>query len=92
MYLTYLKSYANINVKLTLHIFVTGVSMNNRVKEIRKQKGIKQDEFARALGVSRQTVSSIETGRFDPSIMLAYKIAKIFELSIEEVFIFEDEQ
>ncbi|MBQ7965261.1 MAG: helix-turn-helix transcriptional regulator [Ruminococcus sp.] len=66
--------------------------MNNRVKEIRKQKGIKQDEFARALGVSRQTVSSIETGRFDPSIMLAYKIAKIFELSIEEVFIFEDEQ
>lgn len=66
--------------------------MNNRVKEIRKQKGIKQDEFARTLGVSRQTVSSIETGRFDPSIMLAYKIAKIFELSIEEVFIFEDEQ
>lgn len=66
--------------------------MNNRVKEIRKQKGIKQDEFARALGVSRQTVSSIETGRFDPSIMLAYKIAKIFGLSIEEVFIFEDEQ
>ncbi len=90
--MTFLKSYANINVKLTLHIFVTGVSMNNRVKEIRKQKGIKQDEFARALGVSRQTVSSIETGRFDPSIMLAYKIAKIFELSIEEVFIFEDEQ
>lgn len=66
--------------------------MNNRVKEIRKEKGIKQDEFAKALGVSRQTVSSIETGRFDPSIMLAYKIAKIFELSIEEVFIFEDEQ
>ena len=66
--------------------------MNNRVKEIRKEKGIKQDEFAKALGVSRQTVSSIETGRFDPSIMLAYKIAKIFELSIEEVFIFEYEQ
>lgn len=65
--------------------------MKNRVKEIRKQKGIKQDEFARALGVSRQTVSSIETGRFDPSIMLAYKIAKIFELTIEEVFIFEEE-
>lgn len=63
--------------------------MNNRVKEIRKQKGIKQDEFAKALGVSRQTVSSIETGRFDPSIMLAYKIAKIFELTIEDVFIFE---
>lgn len=64
--------------------------MNNRVKEIRKEKGIKQDEFAKALGVSRQTVSSIETGRFDPSIMLAYKIAKIFGLTIEEVFIFEE--
>lgn len=64
--------------------------MKNRVKEIRKQKGIKQDEFARALGVSRQTVSSIETGRFDPSIMLAYKIAKLFELTIEDVFIFEE--
>lgn len=66
--------------------------MNNRVKEIRKQKGIKQDEFARALGVSRQTISSIETGRFDPSIMLAYKIATLFNLTIEDVFIFEDEQ
>ncbi len=65
--------------------------MKNRVKEIRKQKGIKQDEFARALGVSRQTVSSIETGRFDPSIMLAYKIAKLFELTIEDVFIFEED-
>lgn len=65
--------------------------MKNRVKEIRKQKGIKQDEFARALGVSRQTVSSIETGRFDPSIMLAYRIAKLFELSIEDVFIFEQD-
>ncbi len=65
--------------------------MKNRVKEIRKQKGIKQDEFARALGVSRQTVSSIETGRFDPSIMLAYKIAKLFKLTIEDVFIFEED-
>ena len=65
--------------------------MKNRVNELRKQKGIRQDEFARALGVSRQTVSSIETGRFDPSIMLAYKIAKLFELKIEDVFIFDDE-
>ncbi len=65
--------------------------MNNRVNELRKQRGITQANFAKMLGVSRMTVSSIETGRFDPSIMLAYKIAKVFELSIEEVFIFDDE-
>lgn len=63
--------------------------MNNRVNELRKQKGITQADFAKMLGVSRMTVSSIETGRFDPSIMLAYKIAKVFDLTIEDVFIFE---
>lgn len=63
--------------------------MNNRVSELRKEKGITQADFAKMLGVSRMTVSSIETGRFDPSIMLAYKIAKVFDLTIEDVFIFE---
>ena len=65
--------------------------MNNRVNELRKQKGITQADFAKMLGVSRMTVSSIETGRFDPSIMLAYKIAKVFDLTIEDVFIFDTE-
>ena len=64
--------------------------MNNRIEEIRKAKGIRQEDFARALGVSRQTISSLETGRYNPSIQLAYKIARYFELTIEEVFLFED--
>lgn len=65
--------------------------MNNRIEEIRKQKGINQDELAKTLGVSRQTISSLERGRYNPSITLAYKIAKLFELKIEDVFIFDDE-
>lgn len=65
--------------------------MKNRIEQIRKERGIRQDEFAKLMGVSRQTISSLETGRYNPSIFLAYKIAKFFELTIEEVFIFEEE-
>ena len=65
--------------------------MKNRIEEIRKEKGIKQDEFAKSMGVSRQTISSLENGRYNPSIFLAYKIAKYFEMTIEEVFIFDEE-
>ena len=65
--------------------------MKNRIEEIRKARGIRQEEFAKTLGVSRQTISSLETGRYNPSIFLAYKIARYFEMTIEEVFIFEDE-
>lgn len=64
--------------------------MKNRIEEIRKAKNIRQEDFARALGVSRQTISSLETGRYNPSIQLAYKIARYFDLTIEEVFLFED--
>ncbi len=64
--------------------------MNNRIEEIRKAKGIRQEDFARALGVSRQTISSLETGRYNPSIQLAYNIARYFDLTIEEVFLFEE--
>ena len=64
--------------------------MKNRIEEIRKAKGIRQEDFACALGVSRQTISSLETGRYNPSIQLAYKIARYFHLTIEEVFLFED--
>jgi len=65
--------------------------MKNRIEEIRKERGIRQDEFAKLMGVSRQTISSLETGRYNPSISLAYKIAKYFGMTIEEVFIFEEE-
>ena len=65
--------------------------MKNIIEELRKARGIRQEEFAKLLGVSRQTISSLETGRYNPSIFLAHNIAKIFGMSIEEVFLFEDE-
>lgn len=66
--------------------------MKNRIETIRKDRGIRQDEFAKLMGVSRQTISSLETGRYNPSIYLAYKIAKYFDMTIEEVFIFDEEE
>jgi len=65
--------------------------VKNRIEEIRKDRGIRQEDFAKALGVSRQTISSLETGRYNPSILLAYKIARYFEMTIEDVFCFEEE-
>lgn len=64
--------------------------MKNRVEEIRKARGVNQEELAKALGVSRQTISSLENGRYNPSIELAYKLSKYFGMTIEEVFIFEE--
>lgn len=65
--------------------------MKNKLEEIRTSNNIKQEDFAKAMGVSRQTISSLENGRYNPSIMLAYKIAKFFGLKIEDVFCFEEE-
>jgi len=65
--------------------------LKNRIEEIRKAKGIRQEDFAKEMGVSRQTISSLENGRYNPSIMLAYKIARYFDMTIEEVFVFEEE-
>ena len=65
--------------------------MKNKIEEIRKEKGIRQEEFAKSMGVSRQTISSLENGRYNPSILLAHKIAQYFGMTIEEVFIFEEE-
>ena len=75
------------NVKDALH---KGVHMKNRIEEIRKVSSINQEELAKALGVSRQTISSLENGRYNPSIELAYKLSKYFGMTIEEVFIFEE--
>ena len=66
--------------------------MKNRIEEIRSAKGIRQEDFAKQMGVSRQTISSLENGRYNPSILLAHKIAKFFGMTIEEVFIFEKEE
>jgi putative transcriptional regulator len=66
--------------------------VKNRLEEIRKQHGIKQEELAEALEVSRQTIGSLENGRYNPSIILAFKIARYFKKSIEEIFIYEEEK
>ncbi|WP_367569456.1 helix-turn-helix transcriptional regulator [Lacrimispora sp.] len=63
--------------------------MKNRVEELRKTRKLNQDEFAKAIRVSRQTVSSIETGKYNPSLELAFTISDFFEMSIEEIFINE---
>lgn len=65
--------------------------MNNRLEELRRQRGVKQEELAEALEVSRQTIGSLENGRYNPSILLAFKIARYFGLSIEDVFIYEED-
>ena len=64
--------------------------MKNNLKELRKRKNISQNDLADALFVSRQSVNSIENGKFDPSLTLAIKLTKYFKVSIEEIFIYED--
>ncbi|HHW29564.1 MAG TPA: helix-turn-helix transcriptional regulator [Syntrophomonadaceae bacterium] len=66
--------------------------MKNRLEEIRKQRGLTQEELAAALEVSRQTIGSLENGRYNPSIILAFKIARFFGMSIEDIFIYEEDQ
>nr|WP_303711591.1 helix-turn-helix transcriptional regulator [Ruminococcus bromii] len=66
--------------------------MKNRLEEIRKDRGIKQEELAAALEVSRQTIGSVENGRYNPSITLAFKLARYFDMSIEDIFIYEEEK
>lgn len=65
--------------------------MNNRIKELRKQNKITQESLAEALSVTRQTIISLENGKYNASLQLAYKLAKFFGVRIEDVFIFEEE-
>ena len=65
--------------------------MRNRLEELRKARGIKQEELAAALEVSHQTIGALENGRYNPSILLAFKIARYFGLAIEEIFIYEED-
>ncbi|MDR1322212.1 MAG: helix-turn-helix transcriptional regulator [Gracilibacteraceae bacterium] len=66
--------------------------MKNRLEELRKQRGVTQEELAERLEVSRQTIGSLENGRYNPSIILAIKIARFFGMSVEEIFIYEEEK
>ena len=65
--------------------------MNNRIKELRKQKKIRQEELANAVEVALQTIISLENGKYNASLQLAYKISRYFGTNIEDVFIFEEE-
>lgn len=65
--------------------------MKNRLEELRKERGIRQEELAAALEVTRQTIGSLENGRYNPSIQLAFKIARYFGMHIEEIFIYEED-
>lgn len=70
---------------------VRGDRLKSKISKLREQMGMTQQQLADQTEVSRQTIVSLESGKYNPSILLAYKIAKIFGLSIEEVFIFEEE-
>ena len=67
-------------------------TVKNRLEEIRKQRGIRQEELAEAMGVSRQTISSLENGIYNPSVILAIKLARYFGTKVEDIFIYEEEQ
>ena len=66
--------------------------MENRIRELRKQNNITQDELAKAVSVTRQTVISLENGRYNASLQLAHKIARYFGMAIEDIFIFDEEE
>ena len=78
-----------LHVKQTFH--QEGGHVKNRLEELRKERGIRQEELAEALEVSRQTIGSLENGRYNPSIILAFKIAHYFGMRIEDIFIYEEE-
>ena len=64
--------------------------MENRLKNLRTQRSVSQNALAEALSVSRQTINSIENGKFDPSLTLAMKLTRYFEVSLDEIFVYED--
>ena len=82
------------NVKYTLRkadFTLGGEFVENNIKQLRMQHDLSQDQLAEKLGVSRQTIISLEKGRYNPSITLAFKLARLFNCYIEDIFIFEEE-
>ena len=65
--------------------------MDNKIKDLRKEHSVTQEDLAGAVGVTRQTIISLENGKYNASLQLAYKIAKYFNTTIEEVFVFEED-
>lgn len=66
--------------------------MKNRIARLRKEGRITQEELAEAVGVTRQTIISLENGRYNASLLLAHKLAQYFHLTIEELFVFEEDE
>ena len=66
--------------------------MKNRLEDLRRERGITQEELGAAVGVTRQTIISLENGRYNASLLLAHKIARYFDLTIEELFLFEEDE
>ena len=77
-------TYNHCNVNITF-----GGYMKNRIKELREQRGLTQEQLGELVGASRQAINAIETEKFEPSIWLAYDISKVFECAIEDVFLFD---
>lgn len=81
--------------KMESELSITGhgkeEALKNRLEELRKERGINQEQLAEVLEVSRQTIGSLENGRYNPSILLAFKISRYFGLPIEDIFIYEEE-
>ena len=94
-HLTLPEMYSILYVKLTLQHIETFaremITIKNIIAQLRKERGITQQELADMVSVTRQTIISLENGKYNPSINLAYKIAKRFDKTIEEIFIFEEE-
>lgn len=66
--------------------------MENKIREYREKFGYSQGQLAELVNVSRQTINSLETGKYNPSIFLAHKLSKTFHMAIEELFLFEDDE
>lgn len=80
------------NVKYTIQLISErGERLNNRIKEYRKSKRVTQEELARAAEVTRQTIISLENGKYNASLQLAHKLAKFFGVAIEDLFIFDED-
>lgn len=77
--------YIKCKARFTL---LKGANLKNKLELFRKKRGMSQEELAQALEVSRQTIGALENGRYNPSILLAFKIARFFELNIEDIFIY----
>ena len=88
-HLTFYSVWYTISAKLALHLWKEE-HLDTRIKELRKEKKISQEQLALAVGTTRQTITSIEVGKYTASLALAYKIARYFGLSIEDVFDFSE--